>query len=101
MLGRPVVTEDEGETAGTDANDEVGEAAQTASIDPDDDDDDGAVDGPRVSSFVDLARRIGKWKMLILCTSLIKNDSSHTDHHCPGCRTHASHLPSTTSSLSL
>ena len=74
-----------GATAGTDTNDEIGEAAKAASVDTGDDEDDGAVDGPRVSTYVDLTRKIGKWKMHILCTLLIKDDSSNAERHCTGC----------------
>jgi hypothetical protein len=37
----------------------------TASVDPGDDPDDGAVDGPPVSSYVDLARRVGMYRALL------------------------------------
>jgi hypothetical protein len=36
---------------------------QTASVDPGDDADDGAVDGPPNSSYVDLAQTIGMYKV--------------------------------------
>jgi len=38
---------------------DASEVAQTASMDPGDDGDDGAVDGPPVSSHVDLASKVG------------------------------------------
>jgi hypothetical protein len=54
-----------GATPGHNSNDEIGKAAQSASMDTGDDEDDGAMDGPRVSAYVDLSRRIGKWIMHI------------------------------------
>ena len=41
--------------------DDAGCAVQSASMDPGDDKDDGAVDGPPVSSYVDLTRTIGMY----------------------------------------
>jgi hypothetical protein len=50
--------------AGTDANQIAGASHddQPASQDPGDDNDDGAVEGPMVVAYVDLARKVGKYK---------------------------------------
>jgi hypothetical protein len=53
-------------TTRTNTNDETGDDdnhVQSASTDPGDDGDDGALNGPRISAYVDLAQRVGRWKI--------------------------------------
>ena len=60
--------------------DDADSAAQSASVDPDDEDDDGAVDGPPVLSYVDLARKVGMYSYQGNFSSafLIKRCSTNT-----------------------
>lgn len=85
-------------------DDEITDAGcddQSASVDMGDDKDDGAIEGPTVSAYVNIARKVCKYKVNLSSLLLIKQYSLHTNSRCTCHRASAAHISITSSSISL